>query len=214
MKNRILIILFKLYAINNKFVRKQIERIVVRIDGGYYWSITLRKIYRTYHNIVIGIGSYGCFDINRFPEGTVIGNYCSIAAGTRYLNANHPVEAVTTHPVFCNADLGVVKENKIKRHNLKIGNDVWIGYGATILCSCNEIENGVIVGAGAVVTKDLDAYYIYGGIPAKKIKKRFSDDTIKKLEDSRWYEKELSQLLPFVEQMNSPEDFLKAIREK
>lgn len=214
MKRILLKILFEAYRVPNRFIRKQIERIVVRIDGGYYWSTTIRKIYRVYHDITIGKGSYGCFDINRFPPGTVIGNYCSIAAETRYLNANHPIEFVTTHPIFCNSDLGEVEKDKIVRHKLKIGNDVWIGYGTTILCGCTEIGNGVVIGAGSVVTKNLEAYKIYGGVPAKKIKDRFPENIAIELEECRWYEKDIDELLEYKEEISNPALFLERLKEK
>lgn len=68
-----------------------------------------------------------------------------------------------------------------------IGNDVWIGYEAVILSGVT-IGDGAVVGARAVVTKDVPPYTIVGGVPASKIRRRFSDETISRLLDLKWWE--------------------------
>lgn len=158
------------------------------------------------------VWKYGCFDKTRFPSGTVIGNYCSIASEVRYLNANHPIEYVTTHPLFCNKALGGVQEDKIQRSNLEIGHDVWIGYGTVILSGCQKIGTGAVIGAGSVVTKDIEPYGIYVGVPAKMIRKRFVDAVCQELEESQWYLKAPEELLRFEKEIESPEDFLEKIK--
>ena len=69
-----------------------------------------------------------------------------------------------------------------------IGNDVWVGYGATILRGVN-IGNGAIIGAGAVVTKDVPPYAVVAGVPAKIIRFRFDDNKIDSLQKSNWWDK-------------------------
>ena len=71
--------------------------------------------------------------------------------------------------------------------DIVIGNDVWIGYEATILSGVH-IGDGAIIGAKAVVTKDVPAYSIVGGIPAREIKKRFDPETIQKLQQLKWWD--------------------------
>lgn len=71
--------------------------------------------------------------------------------------------------------------------DIVIGNDVWIGYEATILSGVH-IGDGAIIGAKAVVTKDVPAYSIVGGIPAREIKKRFDPGTIQKLQQLKWWD--------------------------
>lgn len=71
--------------------------------------------------------------------------------------------------------------------DIVVGNDVWIGYEAVILSGVT-IGDGAVIGARAVVTKDVPPYTIVGGVPAKPIKKRFSDESIKKLQSIRWWD--------------------------
>lgn len=68
-----------------------------------------------------------------------------------------------------------------------IGNDVWIGQRAMVMGGV-RIGNGAVVGAGAVVTKDVPPYTIVGGVPAKIIRYRFSDKVVKKLQSSKWWD--------------------------
>lgn len=74
-----------------------------------------------------------------------------------------------------------------RRGPINIGNDVWIGYGAVILRGVS-IGDGAIVGAGAVVTKDVDPYTIVGGVPAKTIRKRFNEKIIRQLLKIKWWD--------------------------
>ena len=76
-----------------------------------------------------------------------------------------------------------------------IEDDVWIGLNAIITCGCKRIGRGAIIGAGSIVTKDVEPYTIVGGSPAKVIRKRFDEERIKKLEVSRWWEKTPEQLI-------------------
>ena len=68
-----------------------------------------------------------------------------------------------------------------------VGNDVWIGYQAVVLSGV-KIGDGAIIGARAVVTKDVPPYTIVGGVPAGPIRKRFDDDTIRRLQAVRWWD--------------------------
>ena len=113
----------KLYKRIPGFIRKIIERIIKNAEHGEYFSKTIRRIYLKNYNVSVGMGSYGCFNINQFPEGTTIGNYCSIAPRVYFLYSNHPMDRLSTHPIFYNKDLGFVKNNKIERVKLTIGDD-------------------------------------------------------------------------------------------
>lgn len=127
-------------------------------------------------------------------EQLVIGKFCSIACGAKFLFncANHDLNSLSTYtfPLFYQ-EWGLDKENITQAWNNKgdivLGNDVWIGFEAVILAGVT-IGDGAIVGARAVVTKDVPPYTIVGGVPAKSIRKRFSQEVITRLEKLRWWD--------------------------
>lgn len=168
--------LWALYKRCPQFCRKIIQRIIIKIDGGEYYSPKLRNLYAHVYNVNVGIGSYGCFNIYQFPEGTRIGNYCSIAPRVHYLFSNHPMDGVSTSPIFYNKNLGFVKEDRIKRFELTIGHDVWIGADVTITCGCTCIGNGAVIGAGSIVTHDVPPYTVVAGNPARILRRRIDDN--------------------------------------
>lgn len=123
----------------------------------------------------------------------IIGKFCSIACGTRFLfnGANHTLKSLSsyTFPLFQD-EWGLSVQSTASwdnRGNIVIGNDVWIGFEAIILSGIT-IGDGAIIGAHAVVTKDVPPYTIVGGIPAKTIRKRFSDDIVDSLLEMRWWD--------------------------
>lgn len=126
-------------------------------------------------------------------ERLVIGKFCSIACGVKFLfnSANHTLKSLSTYtfPLFYEewglekSDVASAWDNK---GDIVIGNDVWIGYEAVIMAGVH-IGNGAIIAARAVVTKDVPAYTIVGGVPAQPIRKRFDEDTIHKLEALEWW---------------------------
>lgn len=163
---------------------------------GAICSVNLRKLFLKLHKIDVGFYTYGCFrpDFNFGGNKISIGRYCSFASGVRFLGANHPIERFSSSAIFYNKALGYnVKD--VLRHNLVIEDDVWIGLNAIITCGCKRIGRGAIIGAGSIVTKDVEPYTIVGGSPAKVIRKRFDEERIKKLEASRWWEKTPEQLI-------------------
>lgn len=124
----------------------------------------------------------------------IIGKFCSIGCGTRFLfnSANHTLKSLSTYPFHLffeewNLDIKDVAYAWDNRGNITIGNDVWIGYEAVIMSGVT-IGDGAIIGARAVVTKDVPPYTIVGGVPAKPIKKRFAEETISALQRIRWWE--------------------------
>lgn len=127
-------------------------------------------------------------------ERLMIGKFCSIACGAKFLFncANHSLRSLSTYtfPLFYDeweldkADVASAWDNK---GDIVIGNDVWIGFEAVIMAGVH-IGNGAIIGARAVVTKDVAPYTIVGGVPARAIRKRFDDATISRLESLRWWD--------------------------
>ena len=122
-----------------------------------------------------------------------IGKFCSIACGAKFLfnSANHTLSSLSTYPFpLFFEEWGLEKKDVTKAWDKKgdivIGNDVWIGYEAVILAGVT-IGDGAIIGTRAVVTKDVPPYTIVGGVPAKPIKKRFSDEIISALLEIQWW---------------------------
>jgi len=115
-----------------------------------------------------------------------IGKYCSIAAGVSfYLGGNHNHKRVTTCLPF-SMKRDETSKNMLTKGNIEIQNDVWIGDSATILSGVT-IGTGSVIGTRALVAKDIEPYSIVVGNPAKIIKKRFDEDTIKKMLKYKWW---------------------------
>lgn len=127
-------------------------------------------------------------------ERLVIGKFCSIACGAKFLfnSANHTRRSLSTYifPVLFEEwglDAERIPEAWDNKGDIVIGNDVWIGYEAVVLAGVT-IGDGAIIAARAVVTKDVPPYTIVGGVPAKPIRKRFSDREIAQLQSLRWWD--------------------------
>lgn len=123
----------------------------------------------------------------------IIGKFCSVACGAKFIfnSANHTLKSLSTYPfpLFFEeweSDRTKVAESWDNKGDIVIGNDVWIGYEAVIMSGVT-IGDGAIIGTRAVVTKDVPPYTIVGGVPAKPIRKRFSDEIIARLLDVKWW---------------------------
>ena len=124
----------------------------------------------------------------------IIGKFCSIACGARFLfnSANHSLRSLSTYPfpIFFEEwelDRSQIANAWDHKGDIRIGNDVWIGYEAVIMAGVT-IGDGAIIAARAVVTKDVEPYSIVGGVPAKPIRKRFDEATIQALLALRWWD--------------------------
>ena len=131
------------------------------------------------------------YPINR--DRLIIGKFCSIACGAKFIlnSANHSLSSLSTYPfpIFFeewNLDVKNITEAWDNKGDIVIGNDVWIGYEAVILAGVT-IGDGAVIGARAVVTKDIPPYTIVGGVPAKPIRKRFTQETIDLLLKIKWW---------------------------
>lgn len=123
----------------------------------------------------------------------IIGNFCSIACGAKFIftSANHRLSSLATYtfPLFFeewSLDKINLTDAWDNKGDIIIGNDVWIGYDAIIMSGVT-IGDGAIIGTRAVVTKDVPAYTIVGGIPAKPIRTRFAPQIIAKLQAIQWW---------------------------
>lgn len=155
-----------------------------------YESLELRRWFAGDFGVEVGLYSYGCFDRWRTPPRTRIGRYSSFARSVRIVDLDHPSSALTTHP-FVYQEAG---HNPQRADWLEIGDDVWIGHNATILPGCSSIGRGAIIGAGSLVTRDVPAYSISVGTPAKMMRMRFEPDLIAVIENSRWWEMSRAEL--------------------
>jgi acetyltransferase-like isoleucine patch superfamily enzyme len=177
-------------------------------EGGVVFSRTWRQILHKQYGIYVGAYSYGkCLKPGFLPRGTRIGNYCSIASNFVVHRRNHPVNRLSTHPFFYNRKLGLVDQDSIEEdmdNALIVGHDVWIGTGATILPRCKRIGNGAVIGAGSVVTKDVEAFTIVAGNPARVIKERFPKDIADKVAESEWWKYSLAELVDILPSFMNP----------
>lgn len=140
----------------------------------------------------IKIGYATTLGYNNLLGGTItIGKYCQLGADVALHATNHPMSYITTY-INHNLFQGSLKQLK-DENEIKIGNDVWIGHGVIVVGNIT-IGNGAILAAGSVVTKDVPAYTIVAGVPAKAIRKRFSDSIIKEIEDLKWWDKSDEEL--------------------
>ena len=148
-----------------------------------------RTIHEMYPEYSIGRETYGTPVIRSLGEGSTlkIGAFCSISSGVQiFLGGEHRTDWVTTYPF----NILWKAANTITGHpgtkgDVMIGNDVWIGAEALILSGVN-IGDGAAIAARSVVTRDIPAYAIAGGNPARMIRKRFDEETIERLLCVRW----------------------------
>jgi virginiamycin A acetyltransferase len=168
--------------------RSIVDRLVVRTLGrNEYESVALRRYFDRRYGIKVGLYSFGAFDRWRVPPGTVIGRYCSIAKSARLLDANHPTDALSTHPYFYLKEFDLVGGDRIELRPPVVGDDVWLGHSCIITPACNRIGRGAIIGAGAVVTSDVEPYAIMAGAPARLLRYRFTPEIIEAIETSQWW---------------------------
>lgn len=162
------------------------------------------------HNIIVGDYSYYSDHFNNpicaenfentnvlyhydfSQDKLIIGKFCGIAAGATFImnNANHKFDGFSSYPFFIfrrGWEENFAMESLPYKGDTVVGNDVWIGYGATIMPGVT-IGNGAIIATKSVVTKDVPAYAIVGGNPAQIIRLRFDDKTIETLQKIAWWD--------------------------
>lgn len=138
------------------------------------------------------ISSYSYVGKNCLIQNTQIGKFCSIASEVLIGLGKHPTNLISTSTLFyrTNNTLGlklVESDSDFQEYeSIIIGNDVWIGTRAIIMDGV-QIGNGAIIAANSVVTKNVPAYAIVAGVPAKIIKYRFNPSVIAKIENSQWW---------------------------
>lgn len=141
----------------------------------------------------VEMGNYSYIGRGTIIHNTTIGKFCSISDFCVIGLPGHSTNTLSTSPLFSGIHNGTKSSwvNKNMPHtpvDVKIGNDVWIGYRAIIPVNVT-VGDGAVIAAGAVVTKDVPPYAVVGGVPAKVIKYRFSQDVIEKLLDLRYWDR-------------------------
>lgn len=164
------------------------------------------------HLVNVSIDKYSDIGYDCTIINTKIGAFCSFAANINIGGASHSINWVSTSPVF-NKNRDHLKK-KFSYHEFNaavfttIGNDVWIGDRCLIKGGVN-IGDGVVVGMGSVVTKDIPPYEIWAGNPAKMIRKRFSEDNIKELLKIKWWEFNDETIEQFAKTFCDVDEFIK-----
>ena len=135
----------------------------------------------------------------------IIGKFCMIASDVTFImnGGNHLSDTISTYPfAIFGKDWAQAMDGKEypKKKNTVVGNDVWIGYGATIMPGIT-IGDGAIIATKSIVTKNVAPYAIVGGNPAKEIKKRFSDEEIKELLKLAWWDWPIEKITSSVQDL-------------
>ena len=156
----------------------------------------------------VTIGKYSGMNENTYLARAQMGAYCSIGARTAINPFNHPVDWLSIHEFQYHPNsydwvdeyknLDRLERTPDMFKTATIGNDVWMGHNVNVLSGI-DIGDGAVIAAGAVVTKDVPPYAVMAGVPATVKRLRFSETIIERLQRSRWWDLELSQVsgLPF-----------------
>lgn len=167
------------------FVKSRLKLLFHR----YIWrkknkhNSTSLKTLTPFSQISVGINTYGDLNVNssNYNSRLIIGNYCSIASEVSFLlNSEHPINNISTYP-FKVKIMGADCES-LSKGDIIVDDDVWIGHRAIIMSGVH-IGQGAVIGAGAVVTRDVPPYAVVAGVPAKIIKMRFNEEIVSCLLD-------------------------------
>ena len=152
----------------------------------------------------------------------IIGRFCSIGEQVKLVRAKHPIDGfASTHPAFYSTATlaSFVNNNKFEEYeqssdgiSLVIGNDVWIGNNVLIKAGI-RIGDGAVIAMGSVVTKDIPDYAIVGGVPAKILKFRFSKEQRSKLQQLKWWNKEIAWIEKNADIFDNIDNVLRVLNE-
>lgn len=166
------------------------------------------KFKAAYPNYSLGIGTYGFPFIHDDGEGGLlrIGAYCSISSEVQiFLGKNHRMDWISTYPFpaffkeACH-----IREFNTSKGDIIIGNDVWLCANSIILSGV-KIGDGAVIGAGAVVSHNVEPYSVVAGNPAKHVRWRFDEATRLALLEVRWWDWPISELLSIMDIICSAE---------
>lgn len=165
---------------------------------------------------LIGFGSY---IIGGNAGNGIIGRFTSIGSNFKVIDADHPLNHVSTFPGFYktkNTDIFIIGNNiPINERRLckdgksfNIGSDVWIGDNVSVRGGVT-ISDGAVIGANSFVTKDVPPYAVVGGIPARIIKFRFNEQVINSLLDIKWWDWTIDKIVRESKYFDNIEEFIK-----
>jgi len=171
---------------------------------GRYAAIGERVILRE-----VTVGDFTYFERHAEAIYTAFGKFCSIAANSRINALEHPLERATTHKVsyrpneyfrYLGVDTGFLERRRAKK--VTIGNDVWIGHGAVVMPGV-KIGDGAVVGANAVVTRDVAPYQVVAGVPARPLRPRFAAAVAERLLRMAWWDWPVETLFEAIPDMQA-----------
>lgn len=187
---------------NNLYHQIRFKKVIIGKGCSISQSTIIKPFSRVFNHTTINnsvIESYSYIGSYCFLENVSVGKFCSIAKHSLLGLGRHPINLISTSPLFYRKDnplkIPLLDESYDfnERLPIVIKHDVWIGARSIILDGV-VIGTGAIIAAGAVVTKDVPPYAIVGGVPAQIIKYRFDQMTIDKLLSSEWWEWDVEQI--------------------
>lgn len=155
-------------------------------------GVFIRKGSRIMHGTVIGDGSRFNGPVTIKGNGKcIVGKYVAGGEHIRLITSNHKADEVNLQYAL-SMKIGMQPQHADKK-DIKIGHNAWIGDNVIVLPGVS-VGNGAVIGAGSVVTKDVPAYAIFGGVPAKFIKYRLTEEKIATLEKSEWWDWSIAEM--------------------
>lgn len=192
-------------AARSRRLRRGVMNWCFRLEGGHFLSGTARAILAQHYGVYVGSYSYGeCMLPGAFPAGVIVGRYSSFGYGVRVFLRNHPMDRLSTHPYFFNSSLGLLQQDNVETGACVIGHDVWIGESVLITPGCRNIGLGAVIGAGAVVTRDVPDFAVVAGNPARVLRYRFGEELRERIRKSRWWMHSIDDLRRHTESMVQP----------
>ena len=158
----------------------------------YAWCVSDADKYQEDPRVVVGAHTYGlkrsAIQMSTPRDRLVIGKYCSIGPGVRFVCEGHRTDTASTFPLrTCLGRLANENVDSVSRGPITVGHDVWIGANAIVLSSVT-LGHGSVVGAGAIVTHDLPPYAVAVGVPARVMRLRHRPDQIRDLLAIAWWD--------------------------
>ncbi len=192
-------------------LRDASEQIGHPVNTALYRAIRSGRTFDDFTHPQVSVGEF-TYGIRResFPfyhpsDRVVIGKFCSIADGVRFVFGEHRTDLVSTFPFSARVLGGADHHDAQSKGPITLGHDVWVGTNAVILSGVT-IGHGAVIGAGAVVTKSVPPYTIVGGVPARPLRARFKPSQIEALLQINWWDWPLEKIRAEAAYLQGPLD--------